>query len=61
MIAIDKVNVGASGWTEQDGIAGGASGSRVGRGIVLAEIGFSLDDPGGKQLSALAAHQDFAQ
>jgi hypothetical protein len=32
----------------------------VGGGIILAEICFRLDDPGGKELSALAAYQDFA-
>ena len=61
MIAVDEVNVGEAGRSEQNRSARGVAGSGVGRGIVFSEVGFYFNDAGCQaQLSAIS-HQDLAE
>jgi len=61
MIAIDEIDVGVTGRSEQDRGAGSVAGGGVSGGIVLSEIGFDFDDAGGEMQRFRVAHQDFAE
>ena len=55
MIAVDEVNVGVAGWSEQNRGARGVAGEGVGRGIFVSEISLNFDDAGCQaQLSAVS-------
>jgi len=59
--AVDEVDVGVAGWSEQHGRASGVSGGGVGGGIIFAEVGFDFDDAGGERGSSVFTDQHFAQ
>jgi len=59
--AVDEIDVGVAGWSEQDGSAGGVAGGGVGGGIVLAEVGFDFDDAGGERGFSAFTNQHLAQ
>ena len=61
MIAVDEINVGVAGRSEQDCSAGGVAGGGVGRGIVFSEVSFDFDDAGGEKLRVALAHQHLAE
>src|SRR5205807_70615 len=61
VIAVDEVDVGVAGKSEEDGVAGRLAGGGVGGGIVDTEIGFNLDDAGGEIEAGSLADQDFAE
>jgi len=48
VIAVDEIYVGITGRSKENGIAEGASGGGMGGGVFFAEVGFDLDDAGGK-------------
>ena len=60
MISVDEVDVGITGWAEEDVIAEGASGGGVSGGIVGTEVGFGLDDASGENVPAVAADKYLA-
>jgi hypothetical protein len=61
VIAVDEVNVGVARRAEKNGGSSGVAGGGVRGEIVFAEIGFDLDDAGGKMEWAIVAKKDFAQ
>jgi len=60
VIAVDEINVGVPGRSEENGVAGGTAGSGVSGRIVDSEVGFDFDDAGDEASLALA-HQNFSQ
>ena len=61
MIAVDEVNIGVSGRTEQDCSAGSVAGGGVGRGIIFSEISLNFDDAGSQAQLSVVPHQHFAK
>ena len=61
MIAIDEVDVGDAGRSEEHGIARRLAGEGMGAGIDPAEIGFGLDHAADEQLALIAAHHQLSQ
>jgi hypothetical protein len=61
VIAVDEINVGKAGRSEQDRGAGGIAGSGVGRGIVLPQVGFDFNDTCGQAELAVIAHKYLTQ
>ena len=59
--AVDEIDVGVSGRTEEHGVTRRASDVSVRRRIDGAEIGFVLDDAAGKKFAALAADEELAE
>jgi hypothetical protein len=59
--AVDEVNVGVAGRSEQDCSARGVAGSGVGRGIVFSEVSFHFDDAGCQMQVFVVAHQHLAE
>lgn len=58
IISVDEVDVRVARRAEEDRIPQGASGGRVGGRIIFAEIGFNLDDTGGKPSGRITAVAD---
>lgn len=61
VISIDEVDINVAGRSEEDGIAEGASGGRVGGGIVDTEIGFGLDDASSEDVLAVSANENLTE
>jgi hypothetical protein len=61
VIAVDEVNVGVAGRSEQDCSAGSVAGGGVGGGIVFAEISLNFDDAGREAQLSVVTHQHFAE
>jgi len=61
MVAVDEVNIGVAGRSEKDRSAGGVASGGVGGGVVLAEVSFDFDDPGGEAKFSGVADEDFAE
>jgi len=61
VVAVDEINVGVAGRTEQDRGAGSIACESVGRGIVFPQVGFDFDDAGGDGKGAVAADKDLAE
>jgi hypothetical protein len=61
VISVDEIDVGVSGRTEENCVAGGASGGGMGGGIVFSEVCFDLDDSAGEKFFALTADEDFPE
>ena len=49
VIAVDKVDVGEAGRSEEDCVARSFSGCGVGGGVVFSKIGFDFNDTGGEK------------
>ena len=60
VIAVDKVNVGKAGRTEEDRIAGCVAGGGVSGGIVGSEVSLDFDDAG-REANLSATNQNFAE
>src|ERR1700682_470281 len=61
MITVNEIDVRMTWGTEQHGIPRRPTASRVCGRVALPQISFNFPDPGGAQLPALPANQDFAQ
>ena len=61
MESVDEVDVGATGWAEENFVALGDAAIGVCGGIGDAEIGFDLDDASGAKLFPFAADEEFAE
>jgi hypothetical protein len=61
VIAVDEVNVGVAGRSEQDRITRGFASGGVGCGVVLPEICFYFDDAGCQTQLSAVSHQHFAE
>lgn len=63
--AVDEVEIGVAGRTEENAVAPGGAAMRMGRGvgarIVRAEVSFDLDDAAGEPAEASAVRKDFAE
>jgi hypothetical protein len=63
--AVDGVNIGVPGRTEEDEVARGGTAMRVGgwigRDVVGAEVGFDFDDSSGYDATGFAVREHFAE
>ncbi len=53
VIAVDEIDVGVAGRSEENGVAWGQAAVGVGAGIDGAEVGFGFDDASGEEFPAL--------
>ena len=60
VIAVDEINVGEAGRSEEHGIAGSVASGGVGSGIVDSKVGLDFNDAGG-QTSFILANQNLAE
>jgi len=58
--AVDEIDVGEAGRTEEDGVAGGFADEGVGGWVVEAEVGFDFRDAAGEALAVERAGDEFA-
>jgi hypothetical protein len=60
VVAVDEIDVGITGRTEQDRSAWSVAGGSVSGGIVLSEVGFDFDDTG-REARVSVAYEDFSE
>ena len=58
--AVDEIDVGEAGRTEEDGVAGGFADEGVGGWVVEAEVGFDFRDASGEAFAVERAGDEFA-
>lgn len=61
VIAVDEIDIGVAGRSEEDGGTGGVAGRGMGGRIIPAEVGFDFYDAGRKGASWCGANQQLAQ
>jgi hypothetical protein len=59
--AVDEVDVGEAGRSEEDGVACGLTGEGVGGGVVEAEVGFDFEDAAGEVFAVEGADEELAE
>jgi hypothetical protein len=58
--AIDEVDVGAAGWTEEDGVVWSEAAGGVGGGVGETEVGLDFDDAACEALAVEIADEELA-
>ena len=61
MQAVDEVDVGESGWAEEDGVSVCLADCCVGGGVVETEVGLDLDDSAFEPFAPVVVSDDFAE
>jgi hypothetical protein len=61
MVAVDEIDVGVAGRSEEDSVAGGDAAIGVRAGIDGSEVGFGFYDASGEEGSAITANEEFAE
>lgn len=61
VVAVDEVNVGVAGWSEQHRSAGGLADERVGSGVILSKVSLDLDDAASQARLSAVTHQHLAK
>jgi hypothetical protein len=59
--AVDEVDIGVSGWAEEDCVVGSEAAGRVGCRVDEAEVGFDFDDAGGEAFALEVADEELAE
>src|SRR5271170_3193225 len=59
--AVDEVDVGAAGWTEEGEVVGGEAAVGVGGGVGETEVGLDLGDAAGEALAVEIADEKLAE